>query len=78
MKTRLPSSRRNSTALLAQSRKLGCEGGGFFALFTGRAPQCEPVNAQIQQMRDNLDRMMSDLERLKSGSNNDQQGQRAR
>jgi hypothetical protein len=63
--------------LLAQSRKLGCEGGGFFALFTGRAPQCEPVNAQIQQMRDNLDRMMSDLERLKSGSSNDQQGQRA-
>jgi hypothetical protein len=63
--------------VLAQSRKLGCEGGGFFALFTGRAPQCEPVNAQIQQMRDNLDRMMSDLERLKSGSNNDQQGQRA-
>jgi hypothetical protein len=62
--------------VLAQSRKLGCEGGGFFALFTGRAPQCEPVNAQIQQMRDNLDRMMSDLERLKSGSNNDQQGQR--
>jgi uncharacterized protein DUF2865 len=63
--------------LLAQSRKLGCEGGGFFALFTGRAPQCEPVNVQIQQMRDNLDRMMSDLERLKSGSSNDQQGQRA-
>ncbi len=63
--------------VLAQSRKLGCEGGGFFALFTGRAPQCEPVNTQIQQMRDNLDRIMSDLERLKSGSNNDQQGQRA-
>ena len=63
--------------ILAQSRKLGCEGGGFFALFTGRAPECEPVNAQIQQMRDNLDRMMSDLERLKSGSNDDQQGQRA-
>ena len=63
--------------ILAQSRKLGCEGGGFFALFTGRAPQCDPVNARIQQMRDNLDRMMSDLERLKSGSNDDQQGQRA-
>jgi len=63
--------------ILAQSRKLGCEGAGFFALFTGRAPECEPVNARIQQMRDNLDRMMSDLERLKSGGNDDQQGQRA-
>ena len=63
--------------ILAQSRKLGCEGGGFFALFTGRAPQCEPVNARIQQMRDNLDHMMSDLEHLKSDTNNDQQGQRA-
>jgi hypothetical protein len=62
---------------LAQSRKLGCEGGGFFALFSGRAPQCQPLNAQIQQMHDNLDRMMSDLERLKSGSNYDQQGQRS-
>ena len=63
--------------ILAQSRKLGCEGGGFFALFTGRAPQCEPVNAQLQQMRDNLDRMMSDLERIKSGGNTEQAGQRA-
>jgi hypothetical protein len=61
---------------LAQSKKLGCEGGGFFALFTGRAPQCLPLNSQIQQMRDNLDRMMSDLERLKSGNNADEEGQR--
>jgi Protein of unknown function (DUF2865) len=61
--------------MLAQSKRLGCEGGGFFALFTGRAPQCQPLNAQIQQMRDNLDHTMSDLERLKSG-NNDQEGPR--
>ena len=56
-------------------KKPGCEGGGFFSLFTGRSPQCGPLNAQIQQMRGNLDRMMSDLERLKSGST-DQEGQR--
>ena len=61
--------------LLAQSKRQGCEGGGFFALFAGRSPQCQPLNAQIQQMRDNLDRMMSDLERLKSGGN-DQDSQR--
>lgn len=60
---------------LVQSKKLGCQGGGFFALFTGGGPQCQPINAQIQQMRDNLDRAMADLERLKSGSN-DQEGPR--
>ncbi len=59
-----------------QSRRAGCEGiGGFFALFTGQSPQCAPLNSQIQQMRANLDRMMSDLERLKSNSN-DQEGPR--
>jgi hypothetical protein len=60
---------------LAQSKRQGCEGGGFFALFTGRSPACQPLNAQIQQMRDNLDRLMSDLEHLKSG-NSDQEGPR--
>ena len=61
--------------ILAQSKKQGCEGGGFFALFTGRSPQCGPLNSQIQQIRDNLDRTMTDLEHLKSG-NSDQDGQR--
>jgi hypothetical protein len=61
--------------LLSRSKKQGCEGGGFFALFTGNSPECQPLNAQIQQMRDNLDRMMSELERVKSG-NTDQEGQR--
>ena len=61
---------------LAQSKKRGCEGGGFFALFTGQSPECQPLIAQIQQMRDNLDRAMSDLERLKTGNNSDLEGQR--
>ena len=60
---------------VAQSKKQGCEGGGFFALFTGRSPACQPLNARIQQMRDNLDHLMSDLEHLKSG-NSDQEGPR--
>jgi hypothetical protein len=60
---------------LAQSKKQGCEGGGFFALFTGRSPACQPLNTQIQQMRDNLDHQMSELERLKSGGS-DQEGPR--
>jgi hypothetical protein len=62
--------------MVEQSKKRGCEGGGFFALFTGRSPECQPLNVQIQQMRDNLDHAMSDLERLKSGNNYDQEGQR--
>jgi hypothetical protein len=61
---------------LARSRRLGCEGIGFFTLFTGRAPQCQPLTTQIQEMRDNLDRMMSDLERLKSGNGYDRAEQR--
>ena len=61
---------------LAQSKRAGCEGGGFFALFTGQSPQCQPLSAQIQQKRDDLDRAMSELERLKSGNNSDLDGQR--
>ena len=77
--TKMPpaSSRPISTALSAQAKRRGCE-SGFFSLFTGQAPECQPLNAQIQQMRDNLDRTMSDLERLKSGNNYDQEGQRRR
>jgi hypothetical protein len=62
--------------VLTQAKRRGCEGGGFFSLFTGQSPECQPMTAQIQQMRDGLDRTMSDLERLKSGNNYDQDGQR--
>jgi Protein of unknown function (DUF2865) len=61
--------------LTARSRRMGCEGGGFFALFTGQPPQCGPLNSQIQQMRANLDRMLTDLQRLQGGSA-DREGQR--
>jgi hypothetical protein len=60
---------------VAQSRRLGCEGLGFFSLFTGQGPQCAPLTSRIQQMRGNLDRLLSELERIKSG-NGDQDGQR--
>ena len=46
-----------------------------FSLFSGLSPQCGPLNSQIDQMRGNLDRMMSELEQLKSGGN-DQDAQR--
>jgi hypothetical protein len=61
--------------LQAQAKRRGCE-SGFFSLFTGQAPECQPLNAQIQQLRDTLDRTMSDLERIKTGNSYSQEGQR--
>jgi Protein of unknown function (DUF2865) len=61
--------------MVGQSRKMGCEGLGFFSLFGGQPAQCGPLNSQVQQMRANLDRMMSDLQRLQ-GADVDRDGQR--
>jgi uncharacterized protein DUF2865 len=60
---------------VAQAHKSGCAGEGFFALFSALSPQCGPITSQIQGMRDNLDHMTSDLQKLQSGSD-DQNGQR--
>jgi Protein of unknown function (DUF2865) len=60
---------------VAQAKKNSCASSGFFALFSALSPQCGPITSQIQQMRGDLDRMMSDLEQLKSG-NNDRADQR--
>jgi hypothetical protein len=60
---------------VAQAHKSGCAGEGFFALFSALSPQCGPITSQIQQMRGNLDRSMSDLQQLQSGSTG-QDGQR--
>jgi hypothetical protein len=60
---------------VAQAHKGGCAGQGFFAFFSALSPQCGPITSQIQGMRGNLDRMMSDLEQLKSG-NTGQEGER--
>jgi len=60
---------------IAEAHKAGCAGQGFLALFSALSPQCGPISSRIQDLRGNLDRMISDLERLKSGSD-DRQGQR--
>jgi hypothetical protein len=52
--------------LVAQARRSGCEGSGFF-LFGGGGPQCGDINGQIERMRANLARMTTDLQRLQSG-----------
>ncbi len=63
--------------LSAQARRLGCEGGGFFSLFSGQNPQCTPLNQQIQQARANLERLLADLDRLQGGGAGDREAQRA-
>jgi Protein of unknown function (DUF2865) len=60
---------------VAVAHKNGCAGEGFFALFSALSPQCGPITSQIQRKRDALDHMMSDLQQLQKGSD-DQTGQR--
>jgi uncharacterized protein DUF2865 len=52
---------------VAQARRMGCEGRGFF-LFGGQPQQCGELDGQIQRMRINLDRVMTDLQRLQGGN----------
>lgn len=59
-----------------QARRLGCQGGGFFSLFSGQNPQCTPLNQEIQQARANLERMLADLDRLQGGGAGDREAQR--
>lgn len=61
--------------LAAEGRRLGCEGRGFFSLFSGQSPRCGPINNQMQQMRANLDKVLSDLERLR-GNSGEREGDR--
>jgi hypothetical protein len=62
--------------LTAQARRSGCEGNGFFSLFVSQPAQCGALNAQIQQARANLDRTMSDLQRVQSNTGADRENQR--
>jgi len=61
--------------LVAQSRRTGCQGAGFFSLFSGQPPQCGQINNQIQQMRSNLDQMLVTLQQLQ-GNTAGREGQR--
>ena len=50
-----------------QAKRMGCNSSGFFSLFNSQSAQCGPINTQIEQMRANLDQIMSSLERLRGG-----------
>jgi hypothetical protein len=60
----------------AQASRMGCQGRGFFSLFSGQDPQCTPLNQQIQQARGNLEKMLADLDRLQGGASGDREAQR--
>ena len=60
----------------SQAKRMGCDSTGFFSLFSGQSAQCGPVNAQIQQMRANLDQITNSLERLRGGGGTDRDNQR--
>jgi len=58
----------------ATARRMGCENNSFFVLFSGQPAQCGPLNAKIRQMQAKLDRIESDLARLRdSGPERDSQ-----
>jgi len=59
---------------VAQARRSGCEGSGFFSLFSGQPAQCGELNSRVSQMRSNLDKMINDLQQLQAGG--DRAGQR--
>jgi hypothetical protein len=53
----------------AQGRRLGCDsGGGFFLFSSPKPPQCDQINTQITRMRSNLDRMISEMNQRRGGS----------
>src|ERR1700737_3652018 len=58
-----------------QSQRLGCQGAGFFSLFSGQSPQCIPLNNQIQQARSNLNYYLTESQRLQ-GNSGEREGQR--
>lgn len=55
--------------MVAQSRRAGCEGTGFFLFgaLQSQSQQCVDLNRQISSMRGNLDRINIDLQRLRGG-----------
>ncbi len=61
----------------ATAQRLGCGERNFFSLFGGgNSQQCGPLNSKINQMRNNLDRINADLERLRDDRGPEREAQR--
>ena len=58
------------------AQRAGCEKNSFFVLFSSNQATCGPLTKKIQQMRDNLDRIQADIERLRGDPAPEREGQR--
>ncbi|HVZ52599.1 MAG TPA: DUF2865 domain-containing protein [Pseudolabrys sp.] len=54
--------------LVSQGRQMGCENSGLFSIFSNPPPQCGPLNRQIGQQRNTLERMQNQLEQMQGGT----------
>jgi hypothetical protein len=59
----------------ANWQRLGCQQPSLFSIFANQSPQCGPLNGQIAQMRANIDRTTSDLQRTRRGGDDEMQRQ---
>jgi hypothetical protein len=59
----------------AQYQRLGCQPTTLFSIFVSQPAQCTTLTSQIQQMRGNIDRSQSDLQRTRHGGEDDLQRQ---
>jgi hypothetical protein len=64
--------------MVQQARRMNCDSTGFFDLFKGGPnAQCAPLNSKISQMRNNMDRINNDLQRMqRTGVDYERDGQR--
>jgi len=60
----------------ATARRMGCERNRFFMMLSNQPQQCTPLNNKIQQMRDNLEKIQADAERLRADPPQEREGQR--
>jgi hypothetical protein len=60
--------------LNAQARQFDCVSSGFFSIFQSPSPQCSALNRQIEQIRNNIGRLRSEMQQM--SGNLDRAGQR--
>lgn len=54
--------------MVAQSRRIGCQGSGFFSIFTSPPAQCGGLENQIRQARSVLENAQNQLEQMHGGT----------
>lgn len=60
----------------ATARRAGCERNSFFVMLSGQPQQCGPLTNKIQTMKDNLERLQGEAEKLRGEPPQEREGQR--